>query len=166
MISGFADRLHNRSGGRNLIDGLGIYGKELKTLFCKAGCGFRMENLFLFCYYPVLAYEPGILIGFFFSLLGHDGVRMHFFFSKHHIKVVLSPKLELGLVGCRTLTLPPVVTMVMTLSLGYMTESSTSPSGTPERGSGRILLTFFLANGCGLWREHHLLYRTVSMFTT
>lgn len=45
MISGFADRLHNRSWGRNLIDSLGIYGKELKTLFHKAGCGFRMEKL-------------------------------------------------------------------------------------------------------------------------
>ena len=166
MISGFADRLHNRSWGRNLIDGLGIYGKELKTPFRKAGCGFRMEKLVSVLLLSCVGIRAWNTNRLFFFLLGHDGVRMHFFFSKHHIKVVLSPKLELGLVGCETLTLPLVVTMVMTLSLGYMTESSPSPSGTPERGRGRILLAFFLANGCGLWREHHLLYSTGSMFTT
>ena len=140
--------------------------RNLKHCFVKLAADFGWKSLSPFCYYPVLAYEPGTLIGFFFSSWATMVSGCIFFFSKHHIRVVLSPKLELGLVGCKTLTLPLVVTMVMTLSLGYMTESSPSPSGTPERGRGRILLAFFLANGCGLWREHHLLYSTGSMFTT
>ena len=85
--------------------------------------------------------------------------------SKHHVKFVLSLKPELEWLAVGYLLSFPVVTMVMTLSLGSMANSSSS-SGTPERRLGSKFLLVFLSNGCTLWRKCCLLFSDIPTFRT
>lgn len=161
-----ASGLQNRSWGRNLIDHIGIYCKELKNYIVEIAVDFRWEKLISFLLLSCVGvqqqvWEPNQLFP-----LGPWWCLGAFVFSSIIFSLCWVPNWSWNWLAAGHWLLPPVVTMVMTLILGYMSKFSTSPSGTPQGGLGRMSLPFFLTNGGGLWRKHRLLHNSTSMFTT
>lgn len=87
-------------------------------------------------------------------------------FLKHRVHLCWAPNWSWDWLAAGYLLSLLVVTMVMTLSPGYLANSSPSPPGTLERRLGSLLLLVFLSNGWAFWRKCCLLYSVLSTFRT